>query len=291
MWPGPTSARHTGGCSALRDCRGRDGQGRRRDDAAETPSSANGRELLYGAYVSPGGQGDAGSWPLCDLARWIKKHGLPKGRWINADEAFKGSESCITPYPGSLGSDHRACRPVTLASSPSHPHRQQGACTRSQARRTSTTSNPDYACPLSSALAAITGSGARAAAPRAALHFPHGLPSLTADSVVETLGVFWRPSRMGIDRFPHLVSACFKLSNFMLRYKEAEREQDRCDEEPFRADDGSERSFDDVRAMLKRNYVADPVATGLPRAAPRRRNGRWTLPSGQARWHRAHGLP
>lgn len=125
------------------------------------------------------------------------------------------------------------------------------------------------------------------AAPRAALHFPHGLPSLTADSVVETLGVFWRPSRMGIDRFPHLVSACFKLSNFMLRYKEAEREQDRCDEEPFRAEDGSERSFDDVRAMLKRNYVADPVATGLPRAAPRRRNGRWTLPSGQARWHRA----
>ena len=163
MWPGPTSARHTGGCSALRDCRGRGGQGRRRDDAAETPSSANCRELLYGAYVSPGGQGDAGSWPLCDLARWIKKHGLPKGRWINADEAFKGSESCITPYPGSLGSDHRACRPVTLASSPSHPHRQQGACTRSQARRTSTTSNPDYACPLSSALAAITGSGARRA--------------------------------------------------------------------------------------------------------------------------------
>ena len=87
------------------------------------------------------------------------------------------------------------------------------------------------------------------AAPRAALHFPRGLPSLSADSVVETLGVFWRPSRMGIDRFPHLVSACFKLSNFMLRYKEAEREQDRCDEEPFRAEDGSERSFDDVRAF------------------------------------------
>ena len=75
----------------------RGGRGRLRP-GGDAPSVVPRRELLYGAYVSPGGQGDAGSWPLCELARWIEENGLPQGCWLNADEAFKGSESCVTPY-------------------------------------------------------------------------------------------------------------------------------------------------------------------------------------------------
>ena len=109
-------------------------------------------------------------------------------------------------------------------------------------------------------------------------------------SVAAVAGVFWRPSRMGVDCFPHLISACFKLSNFMLRYRNAEREEDRCDEQLFRstaAEEGGERSIDDVREMLTRNFAPMKNAPGLPNAAPSCRKGRWALPSGQPRWMRS----
>ena len=95
---------------------------------------------------------------------------------------------------------------------------------------------------------------------------------------------------MGVDCFPHLISACFKLSNFMLRYRNAEREEDRCDEQLFRstaAEEGGERSIDDVREMLARNFAAMRNAPGLPNAAPSCRKGRWALPSDQPRWMRS----
>ena len=121
---------------------------------------------------------------LCELACWIEENGLSQGCWLNADEAFKGSESCVTPYPGSVSADHRARRPRSPCPSLA-PRMRHLACTGKA-------NFNHFKSSLRMPVEQCFGRNLK-------LPLPSGIPLsviMIPPSVAIVAGVFWRPSRM-----------------------------------------------------------------------------------------------